>query len=138
MTQRASMDLMRWSLICAVLLSATFAGCGSSGPELAPVSGHVRLDGRPLQDASITFQPDDAKRPSYGSTDAEGRYQLAYRRGEEGALVGNHTVRITVSREIVRNPPRILPEYNTQSTLKVEVKSGENNEFDFDVKAEAK
>src|SRR5688572_18471816 len=137
MTQRASVDLMPWRLIGTLLLSATFVGCGPSGPQLAPVSGHVQLDGRPLQDASITFQPADGQRPSYGSTDADGRYQLAYRRGEEGALVGKHTVRITVSPEIVRNPPRIPAEYNTQSTLKVEVKSGENNDFDFDLKSDA-
>jgi hypothetical protein len=97
----------------------------------------VTLDGRPLQNADITFQPDDAKRPSIAHTDADGRYNLAYKRGQEGALVGNHTVLITVSREIVRNPPPIPAQYNTQSTLRREVTAGEDNVFDFDIKSEA-
>jgi hypothetical protein len=127
----------RLGLIFGGLLLGALVGCGKGGAELAPVSGRVTLDGRPLENARVAFQPDDAKRPSYGDTDSEGRYRLAYRRGEEGALVGNHTVLITVSPEIVRNPPHIPSRYNRESTLREEVKSGENNEFNFDLKSDA-
>jgi hypothetical protein len=121
----------------SIVLLALFAGCGPSGPELAPVSGRVMLNGRPLENADVVFQPAGSKRPSYGQTDAEGRYQLAFKRGEAGALVGDHTVLISVSPEIVRKPPHIPPRYNTLSELKREVKSGEENVFDFDIKTEA-
>lgn len=126
-------------LISTGLLLGTLAGgCADGGPELAPVSGRVTLDGRPLENARVTFQPDGAKRPSYGDTDADGRYLLVHKRGEGGALVGKHTVVITVSPEIVRNPPHIPPEYNSQSTLKADVKAGEDNVFDFDLKSAGK
>lgn len=52
----------------------------------------------------------------------------------KGARIGPHTVRIIVSSEIVRNPPKIAPEFNTQSKLRYEVKPGSNENVDFDVK----
>jgi hypothetical protein len=95
------------------------------------------LDGQPLANADVMFQPDGAQRPSTGRTNAEGQYELAYRRGQLGALVGPHTIRISVSKEIVRNPPIIAKEFDTDSKLHEEVKSGDN-EFDFDVTTEKK
>ncbi|MEX2308070.1 MAG: carboxypeptidase-like regulatory domain-containing protein [Pirellulales bacterium] len=112
------------------------AGCREGGPEIAPVSGRVTLDGRPLVNADVSFQPDGAQRASGGRTDADGRYQLMYKRGQEGAIVGEHTVRIWVSREIVANPPHIPARYDTESELRREVKAGENNVFDFDLKTD--
>jgi len=100
------------------------------------VTGRITLDGQPLKNADIVFQPDDAKSPSYGRTDADGRYELGYKRGVLGARVGQHTVQISVSRELVPNPPRILPRYNTESELRREVTAAEDNVFDFDVQAE--
>jgi hypothetical protein len=114
---------------------AIIVGCGGSG--VAPVSGHVTLDGRPLEHADITFQPDGSQRPSVGRTEADGRYELAYKRGEPGALVGNHTVRINVSPELVRNPPRIPARYDRESELRREVKPGDNV-FDFDLESDKK
>jgi hypothetical protein len=124
--------------IVLLLLSAVVAGCGEGGPQIAPVSGRVTLDGRPLASADVSFQPDEAQRASAGRTDADGRYQLMYKRGEPGALVGEHTVRISVSREIVRNPPAIPARYDTQSELRREVKSGEDNVFDFELTSDGK
>ena len=113
-----------------LLMAVLLAGCGQSGPELAPVSGRVTLDGRPLEMADVVFQPDDARSPSYGRTDADGRYELGYKRGVAGALVGGHNVSISVSSELVARPPRIA-----QSERHAEVEPG-NNEFNFDVKSE--
>jgi hypothetical protein len=121
-----------------VLLLTAFAGCGQSGAEVAPVSGRVTLDGRPLASADVSFQPDGARRASSGRTDADGRYRLMFKRGQPGALVGEHTVRISISREIVRNPPNIPARYDTQSELRREVKVGEENVFDFELKSDAK
>jgi hypothetical protein len=47
-----------------------------------------------------------------------------------GALLGEHTVSISVSSEIVAKPPRI-----TLEDRRVTVESGDN-EFNFDVKSE--
>jgi hypothetical protein len=122
-----------WLLLLGLLLN----GCRKSGPELAPVSGRVTLSGKPLEKADVVFQPDDGKPPAFGRTDAEGRYELAYKRDVMGGPVGQNTVQIRVSRELVRNPPNIAARFNSQSELRREVKAGQN-EFDFEVTTEGK
>jgi hypothetical protein len=91
-----------------------------------------------LENADVTFQPDGAQRASIGRTDLDGRYELAYKRGQPGAIVGPHTVRISVSSELVRKPPKIAAEFDTRSKLRAVVEAGKQNEFDFDVKIESK
>ena len=118
--------------ICFVLLVMSFAGCGKTGPEVVPVTGRITLDGKPLEKADIVFQPDGSKPPSSGRTDASGRYELVYKRGVMGGNVGPNTVQITISSDVVANPPNIPARYNTESDLKKEVKSGQN-EFNFDL-----
>jgi hypothetical protein len=130
------MKVFRGSTIA--LLLAVISGCGKGGPSLAPVHGIVKLDGQPLANADVQFQPPDGQRASSGRTDAEGRYQLAYKRGQAGATVGENQVRIWVSNEIVRNPPIIAAEFDTQTKLKADVKAGIDNEFNFDVTTEKK
>jgi hypothetical protein len=120
-----------------LILTACIAGCGKSGPELAPVSGRVTVDGQPMENIDVTFQPDEMRPPSYSRTDASGHYELGYKRGVQGALLGQHTVRITVERSVVPNPPHIPARFNSQSELRREVKAGQN-EFDFDVTTEGK
>ena len=124
-----------YSLTLAWLLLAAAIGCGEGGPQVAPVTGRVTLDGQPLEHADVAFQPDGSQRPSIGRTDADGRYTLAYKRGQPGAIVGEHTVRINVSPELVAKPPRIPARYDTQSELRVEVVPGEENVFNFDLES---
>jgi hypothetical protein len=112
-------------------------GCSESGPQIAPVHGRITLDGRPLANADIRFQPAGPERPSVGRTDNDGHYELMYKRGEPGAVVGQHTIRIWVSREVVRNPPIIAARFDTKTELHREVKP-DQNEFDFDVTTEGK
>jgi hypothetical protein len=112
-------------------------GCSRSGPEIAPVSGRVTLAGKPLEKADVVFQPESGKPPASGRTDADGHYELAYKRGVMGGPVGQNLVQIAVSREVVHNPPKIAAKFNSKSELHREVKPGPN-EFDFDVTTEAK
>ena len=118
--------------ICVVLLAMSFAGCGKTGSDIAPVTGRITLDGKPLEKADILFQPDGSKPPSSGRTDADGRYQLVYKRGVMGGNVGSNTVQITISPDVVSNPPNIPARYNSESELTKEVKPGQN-EFNFDL-----
>src|SRR5436190_1919854 len=113
------------------------AGCRRGGPQIAPVHGLVRLDGQPLVNADIKFQPDDGPRAAVGRTDSTGHYQLMYMRGVPGATVGQHVVHISVSPNVVPNPPKIAARFDSKSELHREVKPGDN-EFDFDVTTEAK
>lgn len=118
--------------VCFLILTAWIAGCGKSGPELAPVSGRVTVDGQPKENVSVTFQPDEMRPASYGRTDATGHYELGYKRGVQGALLGQHTVRI-----LAEGSPQFAARFNSQSELRREVKAGQN-EFDFDVTTEGK
>src|SRR6476620_5404429 len=120
-----------------MLLICVAAGCVRSGPEVAPVKGRVTLDGRPLATVDIVFQPMDGKPPSTSRTDEDGHYELLYKRGVVGALVGQHTVRIDFTSGIVKNPPTIPAQYTRTSGLREEVKPGAN-EINFDLKSEGK
>ena len=124
-------------LLSAALLLMVTAGCGSSGPQVAPVHGRVTLDGQPLANADIAFQPEGAQRASIGRTNQDGRYELAYKLGQSGAIVGKHTVSVEVSEELVRNPPPIPERYASKSELHPEVKPGDN-EINFELKSEPK
>src|SRR2546423_11626348 len=127
----ANSDPKYWTLFFWLLLLGLLSGgCRKSGPELAPVSGHVTLNGKPLETGDVVFQPENGKSPALGRTDAEGRYELAYKRGVMGGPVGQNLVQIRVSRELVHNPPHIAARFNSQSELRREVKAGQN-EFDF-------
>jgi hypothetical protein len=123
----------RYWTICGILPLAMFAGCGSSGPNLATVSGRVTLDGDPVSSAMVMFQPDASGSPSYGATDQDGRYELGYKRGQQGAMIGRHTVRIEAEKVIagpngepMKRPKPVPSRYSTTSELKREVKPGQN------------
>jgi hypothetical protein len=121
-------------------LALAVAGC-DRGPEIAPVTGRVVVDGKPIQNAEVTFEP-AAGRASHGHTDQDGRYELRYDRQTMGALVGSHTVRILSATEVtlpngkfVLRPQTVPPRYNTQSELRKDVVSGETNVFDFELRS---
>jgi hypothetical protein len=119
------------------LLVVVLAGCGRAGPEVAPVSGRVTLDGRPLESADLMFQV-EGKSPGVGRTDQDGRYELMYKRGVAGTPIGSNRVAITVSSELVSNPPPIPARYNTETELTAEVQPGEDNVFNFDLTSDRK
>ena len=116
------------------------SGFGSDGPELAAVSGTVTLDGTPLPNALVVFNPGNA-RPSEGRTNDEGYYELQYTRERYGAIIGTHQVMITSKvgvdeegNEIVDEQELVPAKYNTETTLSQEVESG-SHVFDFDLKS---
>lgn len=90
------------------LLLVIASGCGRESFSVAPVSGLVTLDGQPLPDARVAFEPIAppgemlAGFGSYSKTDAEGRYTLSTIDEQSGAVVGRH--RVTISTAVT--PPR--------------------------------
>ena len=132
------------------LLALLAAGCG--GDKVAPVSGRVTLDGKPLADAHVGFQPMaeggkmDAGGGSYAITDADGKYTLRLVESDRaGAVVGKHRVEINIrgqdddtdrrGKGIPR--PVVPPRYNRDSELTRDVPSG-GAVFDFDLTSGAK
>ncbi|MEW4561232.1 carboxypeptidase-like regulatory domain-containing protein [Bremerella sp. JC770] len=125
--------------VAVLVVLAAVAGCFSDRPDLdfGDVHGKVMLQGQPLANATVCFQPETG-RPSYGRTDETGAYSLQYMGRPWGALVGKHTVSITTENR-TENPdtgeshwqPEILPpKYHTQTELSAVVEAGEN-EIDF-------
>jgi hypothetical protein len=117
-----------------LVLAVLAAGCGESGADLAPVSGRVTYDGKPLAGAQLMFQPEGIGSPSYGSADPAGRYELGYKRGVKGAMLGRHLVRIQMDPGAsAPNGDKSLPaRYNVQTELRRDVVPG-GNVMDFDL-----
>lgn len=125
-----------------VLLNlASGCGRGDAGPELAPVSGTVTLDGKPLPGAIVTFFPEAVKgSPAYGATDSAGKFTLRSTRDRAGTVLGSHRVEIITQplteeeQEEVRSsgqpaPPayvEVPKKYNQPGTLTAEVQRGAN------------
>jgi hypothetical protein len=135
---------MRILSLC--FLTVSLPACSSSGPRTAEVSGTVRLDGQLVEEGSIQFIPvDGTSGPSAGAIIKKGKYQID---SKNGATVGKNRVELRAFKETdvtVPDPtgpsgsktkqrvPAFPPEYNEQSTLVKEVKSGSNT-IDFDVR----
>jgi len=119
---------------CGAMLALAVVGCSGSGQELAPVSGRITLDGKPLAGARIRFQPDrTGGSPSYGAADSSGNYELGFKRGQKGAMIGSHVVSITAGEGVRPLPQR----YNLQSELRAEVRPDVQNQFDFKLNSQS-
>jgi len=83
------------SFLAASIVALLACGCGDSGPQMAPVSGVVTVDGAPVANAAVMFVPEAGGRPATGLTDAEGKFSLETMEPGDGALVGKHKVTVT-------------------------------------------
>jgi hypothetical protein len=143
---------MRISTVLGPALALPLAltvGCGSGG-KYAPVSGRVTLNGQPLANATVSFQPiaegGEVNAPAPGSTgqtNANGEFTLMSAGGRPGAWVGKHVVRITAVTEQAgtgdERPPRggwpkvdkIPARYNSDSKEEFTVPVGGTDKADF-------
>lgn len=99
-----SMRLTGTAALIGVALTTCF-GYGDRLPEVAPVSGRVTIDGKPVVTGSVQFWP-EAGRPARGSIGADGRYRLSTFSTDDGALLGPHKVTIEATK-VHDNGPRI-------------------------------
>jgi hypothetical protein len=139
-------DAARVTALLTIALA--IAGCGGAKDsiEREPVSGKVTLDGKPLDDAQITFAPEEGDDPAAGAGAPirGGSYNLSR---SEGPAVGSHRVSIWARRPTGKKIPsddqpgttfdemrEVIPDrYNAQSSLKADIKKGATNQFDFDL-----
>ena len=85
------------SALCCLSIGAALtlvSGCGGSGPNVVPVSGTVTRGGKPVASLHINFMP-EAGRPSWGTSDDQGKFTLNYDPQLNGAEVGKHKVFVT-------------------------------------------
>lgn len=125
--------------LTTVCLLAGCSGGAADTPELGLVSGTITMDGKPLSKASVTFEPQSGA-PSLGMTDEAGHYELAYNKDHQGAIPGQHTVRISKFGEPGSpndTEDQIPAKFNQNSKETAEVKMGDNViNFDLNSKAE--
>lgn len=136
------------SMLCAAM-AMSLVGCGAGGPERVEVRGKVTLNGQPLDQGSIAFIPTGTTQgPTTGAKIENGTYMVP---ANKGAVLGSHLVQITsvqpTGRKIEAGPPepagtmvdevqQIVPDqYNTKSTLTVNIQSGLNENVDFALEA---
>jgi hypothetical protein len=119
-------------------------GCSSANPG-GKVTGSVRLDGKALPDAELTFfLKGEAAATNVAVTDAEGNFQVKPDKAKRTLPPGNYTVTVhKYAQKDGKSPPpeernllrasgalhNVLPErYNspTKSQLNAEVKPGDN------------
>jgi hypothetical protein len=127
----------------ALLILAS--GCGGGSTDRGAVGGMVKLDGKPIEKGTILFTPIQGARGSVAGGQIEnGQYQIP---AANGPALGWNRVEIQAMRNTGRmvqkpfSPPgtmgpeqteAVAPQFNTQSTLKTEIKSGDNT-ADFNV-----
>ena len=138
---------------CALgLILALTVGCSGSQRETAPVEGSVKLDGKPLASAIITFYPESGRSAS-GVLQENGTYVLGTYSESDGAVPGKHKVAITAFNQSAKKPDfdndrpnrsdrqsAIPVRYaNPESSgLTFEVKAGETNNAPFELVSKAK
>lgn len=125
----------RGALLGALLLAAV--GCGA-GDGKVPVTGVVTFDGSPMPDGYVTFTPEGGGTPAAAPI-AAGKFEFAVKPGA-------HRVEIEASHFVgEKNPimglqPReqyVPARYNSETTLRADVKAGDENAFTFDLTSKA-
>lgn len=89
------------SVLCLVVVFAAIGsgGCGSRSPfKTVPVSGTVTYKNKPVANATVVFVLDNAPRRSYGTTNQAGEFKLTTQNTNDGALVGEHKVGISLKK----------------------------------------
>ncbi|MEX2141130.1 MAG: hypothetical protein WD894_17825 [Pirellulales bacterium] len=128
-------------LVGSVIISSAI-GCGQDPHRLAPVSGAVTLDSKPLAGALVSYLP--VAKPgtmpavtSRGITDDQGNYTLTTSDDRPGAVVGRHIVRIKTSRAPGDGSTEVLEGQTvTQAPERVPAKYNLRTELSFDVPEE--
>jgi hypothetical protein len=134
-------------VVLLVVLLLSCASRGSSGPEIASVSGRITMDGKPLPHATVVFIPENG-RPAGARTDQDGNYVLNFSEGRRGAIPGANSVRISTVRDAEKdeNGKALVPEsketvpmeYNAASKLTFTVEPKKKNVANFDLKSGGK
>jgi hypothetical protein len=144
---------IRHSFVIWLSTFVIFASVGCSGSRIAPVSGRIALDGKPLAGVHVSFQPiakAGEMNPgggSYAITDSGGQFTLLLVEGEQpGAVIGKHRVEITARSEpppanidlAKRPPPKVFvpAKYSRNSELTFEVPPGGTAAANFELKSQ--
>jgi hypothetical protein len=116
------------------LTGVALAGC--RGASEAEVSGSVTIKGQPLKEGTIIFEEMDKSKAPAGGQIVDGQYVLK-------VVPGSKIVRINASRAPAKPDPvmgsaareeMIAAEFNSNSTLRADIKPGKQEGVNFEVK----
>jgi hypothetical protein len=140
----AQSKIARCLAICLVIV--TCYGCGKKGPRRAAASGHVSLDGQPIDKGVIQFLPvEGTVGPETGAVITNGQYDIPH---ERGPVVGKSRIELRSSKKTggkIQDPTGrtgvltdeykevFPPSANSKSSLVRDIKD-EPNKLDFDVR----
>ena len=131
------MSRIVWLSLPCLQLIAGLAGCGpSSGIPTGDVSGTITINGEPVQGITVKFVPDAQMRPSFGETDAKGRYSAKFVRSQSGVTLGPCTVELSIFRG-VGTKDHLPKEFNVEAKENPEFRldiSKKGLVFDYDIK----
>jgi hypothetical protein len=140
----------RFPLLYFIAAGLAAPGCSGSGDELPreAVSGTVTLDGQPLAKGAIQFNPvggaGAVAAVGGGSKIEDGQFYIAR---ENGLVPGTYNVSINAADrrdpakpEMVGKgrgiPKELIPaKYNSQTTLKAEIKKGGTSDLKFELQS---
>lgn len=142
--------------LCLVGVLCLLAGCMGDS-KLAAVSGTIKYKGEVVPQGEVVFYPVGGGRPSIGSIDENGRYELTSKKKGDGVAPGAYKVSITAFKTISRSKAGPAPQSVEEETeafvntkdrlvwivpqefsesrttpLTAEVKKGIANEINFD------
>ena len=138
---------MRWDqFFFLAMLLAGCIGCGSAKPEVAPVTGRVIYEGKPLKFGQVFFHP-NAGTQGRGTIQPDGTFTISTYSDQDGAQIAVHKVRVTCyEAQDPQAEPRSFAEGNGESLIPekytslvttdlndIEVKEGKNT-FEFVLK----
>ncbi|QDV74799.1 carboxypeptidase-like regulatory domain-containing protein [Botrimarina mediterranea] len=149
MTSKPGLGL---AFVALLLSSVLLPGCGSGDFRMADVSGVVTLDGEPLSNARVQFQPQRSGESivvgptSFGTTDSTGRYSLSTRKHGKGAVVGTHRVSVSTFDQRLVDPQnsdrvetleeeRVPARYRAPTELVFDVPRSGSAEANFDLQS---
>jgi hypothetical protein len=110
-------------------------GCGGKDYSIAPVSGVVTLNGKPVSNAKVQFLPAEKGNPgppssSIMNTDDDGHFELQFADQTKGAVVGKCHVLVS-TRRTLSNPND--PDTTAEITPELFPDAYKTNPFVFEV-----
>ena len=127
-----------------LLLAFPLLFCIGCGEKMVGVSGKVTLDGKPIKDCRVLFQPkvrSTERVDASGLTDAEGRYRLTSlgEKMKRGVATGEYVVKFgwsdpypSAENDTPANPsPYRIPLEVTRDGLSFSVPEGGTDKADF-------
>ena len=126
-------------LVISSVFVLLLAGCSSDAPDLVQIDGRVTRGGQPVSGILLQFEPEEG-RPSWGQSDAQGRFKLHYNKYYEGARIGKHKVFVafpnspetpydaTGQQKLSPTQREIVEKYGSRETTPLEVHLSEDGQ----------